>query len=217
MGDKKSVNYNENTGFFELNGLTDITYNEMISIYNWSIGVRKVNGDNTKSRYVWDWGDKQPRTILPLSVKWGASLQYAFSGNYLLTVLNIRMVDSASISDLQATFNNCQRLQEVQGIIVLQQYYYGYSISDNTFSNCIALKEIRIKRAYKSMNLKWSPNLSLESFLYMVENSSTIEASANMTLTVHPDVYSKLTDPDNTEWYALNELAISKNITFATA
>ena len=36
------------------------------------------------------------------------------------------------------------------------------------------------------------------------------------TITVHPDVYAKLTDETNTEWHALLALAAEKNITFAT-
>lgn len=37
-----------------------------------------------------------------------------------------------------------------------------------------------------------------------------------ITITVHPDVYAKLTDESNAEWYAVLTAAAAKNITFAT-
>ena len=37
-----------------------------------------------------------------------------------------------------------------------------------------------------------------------------------VTITVHADVYAKLTDESNTDWHALMTSAAAKNITFAT-
>lgn len=37
-----------------------------------------------------------------------------------------------------------------------------------------------------------------------------------ITITVHPSVYSKLTDESNTEWHKVLLDAAEKNITFAT-
>ena len=58
-----------------------------------------------------------------------------------------------------------------------------------------------------------SPKLSLASVQYAVDNASNTSA---ITITVHPDVYAKLTDPSNTEWYAVNTAAQAKQIAFAT-
>ena len=40
--------------------------------------------------------------------------------------------------------------------------------------------------------------------------------SAAMTITVHPDVYAKLTDESNTEWHNVLMDAMAKNISIAT-
>ena len=40
--------------------------------------------------------------------------------------------------------------------------------------------------------------------------------SKAITITVHPDVYAKLTDESNADWHALMASAAAKNITFAT-
>lgn len=58
---------------------------------------------------------------------------------------------------------------------------------------------------------KFNPNIDLESFTYLVENSTT----TNSTVYVHQDVYNKFNDQGNSEWYNLNELAKTKNITFS--
>ncbi len=58
-----------------------------------------------------------------------------------------------------------------------------------------------------------SPPLSLESLSYIVTNAVNPRV---ITITVHPDVYAKLTDPENAEWYAVNTAAQAKQIAFAT-
>ena len=53
----------------------------------------------------------------------------------------------------------------------------------------------------------------MESLQYLVNNASN---TAPITITVHPDVYAKLTDEANADWYAVNTAAQAKNIAFAT-
>ena len=47
----------------------------------------------------------------------------------------------------------------------------------------------------------------------MIEHASN---TSPITITVHADVYAKLTDESNTDWHALMASAAAKNITFAT-
>ena len=60
---------------------------------------------------------------------------------------------------------------------------------------------------------KYSPNVNLYSVNFVVQKA--INTSA-ITITVHPEVYAKLTDSTNTEWYAVNTAAQAKQIAFAT-
>lgn len=63
------------------------------------------------------------------------------------------------------------------------------------------------------MSFASSPLLSRESLEYLVENAAN---TAPIAITVHPDVYAKLTDESNAEWYAVNEVAIARDIQFVT-
>lgn len=81
-------------------------------------------------------------------------------------------------------------------------------------TGCKSLQEIRIKQLRYNVNLKDSPLLTLESFQYLVENATNTSA---ITVTVHADVYAKLTDPQQADWYAVNTAAQGKQISFAAA
>ncbi len=63
----------------------------------------------------------------------------------------------------------------------------------------------------KDFDCSTSPLLTLGSFEYMVE-----QGAGGITITVHPDVYAKLTDETNAEWHKVLTDATAKNITFAT-
>lgn len=106
-------------------------------------------------------------------------------------------------------FANCKQLKEVVGIMVFEQGAFG-----NTFANCPNLQNIQIKYARYNIRLADSPLLTLESFQYLVENATNTSA---ITVVVHADVYAKLTDPQQADWYAVNTAAQGKNISFATA
>lgn len=106
-------------------------------------------------------------------------------------------------------FANCKQLKEVVGIMVFEQGAF-----EDTFANCSNLQNIQIKYARYNIKLANSPLLTLESFQYLVENATNTSA---ITVTVHADVYAKLTDPQQADWYAVNTAAQGKNISFATA
>ena len=56
--------------------------------------------------------------------------------------------------------------------------------------------------------------LTLESMRNIVNGKASSMATA--TVFVHPDVYAKLADPENTEWHKVLTDALEKNISFAT-
>ena len=57
-----------------------------------------------------------------------------------------------------------------------------------------------------------APVISSTSLQYLVDNAIN---ETPITVTVHPDVYAKLTDETNVEWYAVNTSAQAKQISFA--
>lgn len=82
------------------------------------------------------------------------------------------------------------------------------------FTYCKSLQNVKFIQLRYNVDLKDSPLLTLESFQYLVENATNTSA---ITVTVHADVYAKLTDPQQADWYAVNTAAQGKHISFATA
>lgn len=75
------------------------------------------------------------------------------------------------------------------------------------------LETFKIKNLKVSISLAGCPKLSLESLQYLVTNAAN---TSPITVTVHANVYAKLTDETNTEWNSLLSKAQEKNIQFVT-
>lgn len=80
------------------------------------------------------------------------------------------------------------------------------------FSRLNKLREIKIQ-VRGNISFASSQDLSLASVSYLVSNAAN---TTDITVTVHPDVYAKLTDEANTDWHQILLDAADKNITFAT-
>ncbi len=97
---------------------------------------------------------------------------------------------------------------------------YSPSISNTSYAHvyrgCSALESLAISGTVyaRSFSLADSPLISLASLQGIVGKAQA--GSAAMTITVHPDVYAKLTDESNTEWHNILMDAMAKNISFAT-
>lgn len=73
------------------------------------------------------------------------------------------------------------------------------------------LRSLSITRLSKPLNLGNQPLLTADSFRGIISGAADAPA-----ITVHPDIYAKLTDPANAEWNALVALAAERNVTFTT-
>lgn len=109
-------------------------------------------------------------------------------------------------SGFYATFYNATKLKTVLGVIKL---YANVQPGANTFVNCSSLESISIQGIAVSLSFAASSKLSLASLQYLVDNSA-VPAGSNATVTLHADVYAKLTD-------ALIASAAAKRITFTAA
>lgn len=112
-------------------------------------------------------------------------------------------------SDCTYLFYGCKQLVTIVGGMTFENRN-----NNAVLTGCKSLQEIRIKQLRYNVNLNDSPLLTLESFQYLVENATNTSA---ITVTVHADVYAKLTDPQQADWYAVNTAAQGKQISFATA
>lgn len=219
------VDYNRETGCFELNGITDISANEMRQIYN--LSVKEVRQDAAKL-YVLSptaWSMKQ-RTYLPVRLSYVENnLSQAFDNNKNVEVISFLPSANTTVrtqsGGLNRAFWECVNLKKI-----LTPFDFLYRISDtaDVFYHCYALEHIEIKTKH-SFKIPDSPLLSYHSVSYMVTNAYNTTA---ITITVHADVYAKLTgDTDNAAaaaltadeaaaWQALVDAAAQKNITFTT-
>ena len=202
--------YNEQTGFYELNGLTDITEGQMRNIYVYTSGA--INQNDLKGRFC----NIPIRTNLPFKANSGGYFGDANIGTMFATNHTIEVVYVGSIiypNYVNYAFTQCDKLRKILTIINLNTYNIETPIT-TMLRGCVALEYIRISNLKTSISFSDSPLLSLESLQYLITNAANTSA---ITVTVHADVYAKIQDETQTEWHALIASAQEKNITFATA
>lgn len=132
-----------------------------------------------------------------------------FTGSNFKTIYLCPASTFVRFSDCPYLFFECMQLVTIVGGMTFEN-----KNNNAALTGCKSLQEIRIKQLRYNVNLKGSPLLTLESFQYLVENATNTSA---ITVTVHADVYAKLTDPQQADWYAVNTAAQGKQISFATA
>lgn len=185
--------YNETTGFYELNGLTDITEEQMRVIYEktwgWWLHLPSLNG----------FGSALPRTNIPCPdykiIVYASNISirsiFSVSGNDdNLEVVNLRALytptsfDEIKIVDFNYAFQGDTKLREVQGIINVKEARSDLNIGGN-------IETINIKGLKVNIRFYNSQRLSKESVLYMINNS---EATTAITISLNKAVYDVMKD-----------------------
>lgn len=185
--------YNEATGFYELNGLTDITEEQMRVIYEktwgWWLHLPSLNG----------FGSALPRTNIPCPdykiISYASNINlnsvFAVSGNDdNLEVVNLRALytptgfDEIKIVDFNWAFQGNKKIREVQGIINIKEARSDLSIGGN-------IETINIKGLKVNIRFYNSQRLSKESVLYMINNSA---ATTAITISLNKAVYDVMKD-----------------------
>lgn len=133
----------------------------------------------------------------------------AFTSSNFKTIYLCQGSSFVRFSNCTYLFHGCRQLVTIVGGVTFET-----SNNNAALTGCKSLQEIRIKQLRYNVDLKDSPLLTLESFQYLVEQATNTSA---ITVTVHADVYAKLTDPQQADWYAVNTAAQGKQISFATA
>lgn len=185
--------YNEATGYYELNGLTDITEEEMRVIYEktwgWWLHLPYLNG----------FGSALPRTNIPCPdykiIAYASNISihsiFSASGNDdNLEVVNLRALytptgfDEIKIVDFNWSFQGDKKLREVQGIINVKEARSALNIGGN-------IETINIKGLKVNIRFYNSQRLSKESVLYMINNSA---ATSAITIGLNKAVYDVMKD-----------------------
>lgn len=203
--------YNEATGYYELNGLTDITEEQMRVIYEktwgWWLHLPSLNG----------FGSALPRTNIPCPnykiITYASNISihsiFAVSGNAdNLEVVNLRALhtpstfDEIKVVELNWAFQSDKKLREVQGIINVEGAKSNLSIGGN-------IETINIKGLKNNIKFYNSNRLSKESILYMINNSV---ATSAITIGLNKAVYDAAkNDIDIIEALAEKHIVLSQN------
>ena len=190
------------------NGTDDLTYEEAVEIKQ--LYSKRKTDDYSRMFFA-----AKVRALLPIwlpnaSVKLSSMFQSAAGLAKIVFRSNVSPC-IVRIGDFTTTFHTCSNLKEIDGVLdvsnMTSPIYYPTFMLDGR------LEDVWISGLKYSANFQDCKSLSLASLQYLVDNAANTTA---ITITVHPDVYSKLTDENNTEWNALLALAAEKNITFAT-
>lgn len=212
--------YNEVTGYFELNGLTDITYEEAVAIYQ--AGPLLGDAIDVFGQAMLN----KIRTNLPARRASGEGYILRYRKFYTQFSYGIGVVNLCSVGNKDE--NGVVYVKSVisdnsgsawSHYTFTSPFYIGVidmrhtnAMPDNRVG-CGACRQLFIASLHTDCQLNSMKVLELPSFQFLIARATN---TSPITITVHSDVYAKLTDPDNPEWYALLDLASEKNITFAT-
>ena len=192
--------YNATTGYYELNGLTDITEAQMAEIYAIGRGFNFGKDNDFKFAY-----QRLRTNLLPItsgSLNCGVYTVYSannavscrcmfgYTGTFEIVVVGIGKTGTEMgfyPLDASSMFVNCSNLRTVLGVLKMK---YCNSVS-GMFTGCSSLRTIKLSEV-KINNISFadSPLLYYSSLKYLVDNAAN---TAAITVTVHADVYAKLT------------------------
>ena len=186
-------------GHYYLNGLGDITEEQMMKIYSKKEVVYRLNFQRILQ-------NEMVRTIIPIqnvsiveqvlketplttvTPFYGCSLlEVLMWGNGLSGLSEVRSQYIMPVSSGQASlFTNCSKLKII----------YPLNCSSTTsfidcFTKCNGLVEVRLYKLKASVSFSDSPLVSKDSILYLIQNASPASA---ITITLHPDAYARLAD-----------------------
>lgn len=188
--------YNETTGFYELNGLTDITEEQMRVIYEetwgWWIALPNLSG----------FGDSSVRTNIPCpdykriyyqaSNNLGSS--FATTGNSdNLEVLNFIPARYSKEDLIRLSIRNMNWMCQGNGkpLTIMGVLDVGNVPDNNSLNIGGNIKTINIKNLSKNIKFYNSKVLSKESVLYMINNSA---ATSAITIGLQQAVYDVMKD-----------------------
>lgn len=178
--------YNETTGYYELNGLTDITEEQMRVIWQEDLSGWYRKGRTNLTRNIAYKG-------IDGGYSDGQKMSNICNGNTNLEVFNLGSDFYASYSFV--AFSGCTKLREVS-----PQYKivpYTESLGYNLFNNCPALQEVRFDMHFVTRGkvlFSESPLLSKESVLSIITTMGPVPKENPFTITLHPTAYARLKD-----------------------
>lgn len=208
---KQYTKYNPVTGYFELDygvvKITDITAEEAIRTLRWGSFAERNAIMNGPAALRFESVDI--RGTIPSMA--AVNENYPSVGWH---TQNLKVIKWSYDASQTYKCSKLSVLYNVEYILdIIQPSSYPFVVGSNNNSQSLALKLVYLKSINGDINAMGFPALLAETFRYMIDNAIN---TTPITISVHPEVYSKLNDPENSEWYELNQNAQEKQIAFAT-
>ena len=180
--------YNERTGYYELNGLTDITEEEMRVIWQEDLSGWYLNGRTNLTRNIGTRGNAG-------GYNGGIDITNICVNNSNLTKFNFGVSPFARYLD--NAFSGCTKLETIDTRFRIIPY--GGTVGPNIFRNCPALKEVRfnMRNLNYSTNVKFpaSPLISKDSVLSIIETTPTTGSVKPLVVVgLNETAYNRLKD-----------------------
>lgn len=193
--------YNENTGYFELNGLLDITYAQAIPILEAYRGMGGTSYCNYASHRMLVYGSMRT-TIPPAPTDGVERLHDSFCSLSSIEVVRLFRYAGNYQSLFLSGSNIFSRATVRKWVDII--YWFGGPAQGNSNANTFGfdsfgwtdrLEYFRFQNVNFNINCRYYPNLGLDTLQYVVDHRYPVTTSgANpITITVHSDVYAKLT------------------------
>ncbi len=201
---------------YGLNGIDDLTYEE-------AIDIMLVSGDCLSSSidYSHKFAKINCRTIFPIKATAQPLIDYLAHQSSNLKVIAFALGITVRGTNCYNAFEGCKQLKKIIGTIKANLDVRFFRI----FDRCENLEYVTIWYIHQDISFKDSPLLSLDSITNLVAHRDGVNP---ITITVHADVYAKLTGDTTNEaaaaltpeelaaWQQVLADAVEKNITFAT-
>lgn len=176
-------------GHYYLNGLGDITEEQMIRIYN------RGNFNDADTAPLSDSYSlaNNIRTNLPRIGSWNGNLQaYLSRSNNRIEVITLHVARFSIPEMCSISFSNTESLfigSSALSVIDTRCRLVSSAWSGSAFKNCISLKEVRIEKLKNNLVFAQSSQLSKASVLFAVERATP---TAPISITLHADAYARL-------------------------
>lgn len=204
-----ACSYNSTTGYYEMNGLTDITKEEMRKIWAFSAN---------RSPLPFIFSHIQIRTNYPFNI--GQTFDNSgvatglFAYNPYIEVVSLSTSASYGLrsDDFRMCFYNCTALTTIMGFVDLS-YVTSSSCLNNMFYGCNSLQNVRIKKIKVSgLKMGSSASITAASISFLISNAANTGA---ISVTVHSDVLSAINHGEG-DWAGIADAAATQLISFVS-
>lgn len=199
--------WNQNTGFWELNELADITTEQMSLIHDWSIQSSGISSCTVGCVYA----GCPARTLY--KPKYAYSRQYNSNSFYCIcceSSIEIIYLNSSktalfylNVSGTQKAFYN-SKIRRIYGVISTSVVF-----DTSSFQNAKSLEYVLISGLRSNLNLSDSKNFEVVPLTYIINNAYT----NSITITLHADAYSRAMEDSGVQ----SALAAHTNVSLVSA